>query len=110
MWSLAWAPNGRYLASASDDRTVRIWKRITEHEWECVLVLEEHRRTIYSVTWGIGKPEETDSGGESLGWLASTGADGRINVWAFKVSGSCIAPYAWPVLTSMTPGITRIYK
>lgn len=86
VWSLAWAPNGRYLASASDDRTVRIWKRITEHEWECVLVLEEHNRTIYSVTWGNGKPEKADNGSESLGWLASTGADGRINVWAFEES------------------------
>ncbi|KAH8998148.1 WD40 repeat-like protein [Lactarius akahatsu] len=86
VWSLAWAPNGQYLASASDDRTVRIWKRITEHEWKCVLVLEEHGRTVYSVTWGVGKPGKTDSGSESLGWLASTGGDGRINVWAFEES------------------------
>jgi WD40 repeat protein len=110
VWSLAWAPNGRYLASASDDRTVRIWKRITEHEWECVLVLEEHNRTIYSVTWGNGKPEKAASGSESLGWLASTGADGRINVWEFEVGHRFIALRAWLVLTGMTPGITGIHK
>lgn len=84
VWSLAWAPNGRYLASASDDCTIRIWKRITEHEWVCVLVLEDHDRTVYSVTWGIGKPDTTQAGCESLGWVASTGGDGRINVWAFE--------------------------
>jgi hypothetical protein len=73
-------------------------------------VLEEHGRTIYSVTWGVGKPGKTDSGSESLGWVASTGADGRINIWAFEVSHRCIALHAWLVLTSMTPGITGIHK
>ncbi|KAI0252953.1 WD40 repeat-like protein [Lactifluus subvellereus] len=84
VWSLAWAPNGRYLASASDDRTVRIWKRITEHECECVVVLEQHERTVYSVTWETGKPGTMEGGSESLGWVASTGSDGRVNVWAFE--------------------------
>lgn len=58
-------------------------------------MLEEHGRTVYSVTWGAGKPGKTDSGSESLGWVASTGADGRINVWAFEVSHHCIALRAW---------------
>ena len=73
-------------------------------------MLEEHDRTVYSVTWGVGKPGKTDSGHESLGWLASTGGDGRINVWAFEVSHRCIALRAWLVFTSMTPGITGIHK
>jgi WD40 repeat protein len=95
VWSLAWAPNGRYLASASDDYTIRIWKRITEHERECVLVLEDHDRTVDSVTWGIGKPGTTQTGCESLGWISSTGGDGRINVWAFEVSRRYVALCAW---------------
>jgi hypothetical protein len=57
-----------------------------EHEWECVLVLEDHGRTVYSVTRVIRKPDTTQTGCESLGWIASTGGDGRINVWAFGVS------------------------
>jgi len=86
VWSLAWAPNGRYLASASDDCTIRIWKRTTEHEWECVLVLQDHGRTVYSVTWGAGKPGTMQGGRQSLGWLASTGSDGKINIWALEES------------------------
>ena len=86
MWSLAWSPNGLYLASASDDCTIRIWKRVTEHQWECVLVLQDHDRTVYSITWGTGKPGAIQDGCESLGWVASTGSDGRVNVWAFEVS------------------------
>jgi WD40 repeat protein len=92
VWSLAWAPCGRYLASASDDRTVRVWKRVTEHEWECVLVLEGHERTVFSVSWGVGKGDSRGDGGENLGWLASTGSDGTINVWELSVSTSVSLP------------------
>lgn len=81
VWSLSFSPSGNYFASGSDDCTVRIWKRIMEHEWECVTVLEEHERSVYSVSWGVGK---SDAEG-SLGWLASTGSDGKINVWELTV-------------------------
>ena len=85
VWSLAWAPDGRYLASASDDRTVRVWKRVEEHNWICALVLEGHERTVYSVSWSPGKVRSsTNEGG--LGWLASSGSDGTINVWELFVS------------------------
>ncbi|TFY78996.1 hypothetical protein EWM64_g5015, partial [Hericium alpestre] len=82
VWSLAWAPNGRYLASASDDLTIRIWKRVAEHKWECVSVLEgAHERSIYSISWGAGEAADKES---SLGWLASTGSDGKIVVWELE--------------------------
>ncbi|KAI0065289.1 WD40 repeat-like protein [Artomyces pyxidatus] len=85
VWSLAWAPGGRYLASASDDCTVRIWKRVAEHQWECVCVLEGHERTIYSVSWGMTTTKRvSEEGGEPLGWLASAGGDGRINIWQLE--------------------------
>ncbi|KAG6814487.1 hypothetical protein H0H92_000012 [Tricholoma furcatifolium] len=85
VWSVAFSPNGKYLASASDDRTVHIWQRVDEARWESVLVLGGHERPIYSVSWGAG------SGG--LGWLASTGSDGVIQVWEFsEPEGTGIAP------------------
>jgi WD40 repeat protein len=57
-----------------------------------VLVLQDHDRTVYSITWGPGKPGAMQGGCESLGWIASTGSDGRINVWAFGVSRYGAAP------------------
>ncbi|KAF9239327.1 WD40-repeat-containing domain protein [Melanogaster broomeanus] len=76
VWSLAWAPRGDYLASSSDDLTIRIWKRTAQHTWQFVHQLKGHDRTIYSITWGTGKGAQ-----DNLGWLASTGRDGKINVW-----------------------------
>ena len=81
VWSVCFAPSGNYLVSGSDDCTVRIWKRISEHQWECVSVLEGHERSVYSVSWGVGKGDV--EGG--LGWVASTGSDGKINVWELSV-------------------------
>ena len=90
VWALAWAPGGRYLASSSGDHTVRIWKRTEQHKWQCVTVLEEHERSVYSVTWGLGGQKEVQKGGEALGWVASTGGDGRINVWEFEVRATAM--------------------
>jgi cytosolic iron-sulfur protein assembly protein CIAO1 len=84
VWSLAWSPNGQYIASGSDDKSVRIWKRVQEHKWECVLVLGGHDRTVYSVAWGVGNPEKGSVVG-NLGWLATTGSDGSIRVYELSV-------------------------
>ncbi|KAF8558425.1 WD40 repeat-like protein [Imleria badia] len=79
VWSVAWAPRGDYLASSSDDLTIRIWRRTAEHAWEFAHQLKGHTRSIYSISWGTGK-------GDNLGWIASTGGDGKINVWEISES------------------------
>lgn len=79
MWSVAWAPRGDYLASSSDDLTIKIWRRTADHTWEFAHQLKGHTRSIYSIDWGTGK-------GDNLGWIASTGSDGKINIWEISVS------------------------
>ena len=84
VWSLAFSPCGELLASASDDRTLRIWKRADKWRWEQAAVLTGHERSVYSVSWSKGlDPEKGEDGNK--GWLASTGQDGKINVWCILV-------------------------
>ncbi|KAF8439394.1 hypothetical protein L210DRAFT_3542240 [Boletus edulis BED1] len=50
------------------------------HTWEFAHQLKSHStRSIYSINWGTGK-------GDNLGWIASTGGDGKINVWEISES------------------------
>ena len=91
VWALAWEPlHGRYLASASDDTTIRLWRRLPgtgELKFECVSVIEGHDRSIYSISWTPAQSSEDQaSDTKNLGWLASTGADGSVCVWNITVS------------------------
>src|ERR1700761_2412711 len=84
VWALAWSPTNSYLASASDDKSVRIWGRVAEHKWTCALLLEGNERSVYSVSWGAGASTSSASG-SGLGWLAAVGGDGAIRVWEISV-------------------------
>lgn len=96
IWSLSFSPCGLFLASASEDQTVRIWRRLTPDQaerrglkvlgkidgirkgdrWICVRILKGwHNRSIYSVSWG------SDGESNSLGRIATAGADGSICVF-----------------------------
>jgi WD40 repeat protein len=44
---IAWSPDGRYLASPSDDKSIRIWD---VERGECVTVLKD-QKVVYSVAW-----------------------------------------------------------
>ncbi|MFJ8982794.1 WD40 repeat domain-containing protein [Streptomyces sp. NPDC102282] len=65
--SVAIAPDGTWLATASYDRTVRIWDRAGT----CTATLTGHNTTVRSVAIA---PDGT--------WLATTSYDGTVRIWS----------------------------
>lgn len=64
---VSYSPDGRYLASPSDDKTIRLWD---EGRGQCIAVMTGHTA---SVTCAQFSPNGK--------WLASCGADGMVLLW-----------------------------
>ena len=45
---IAWSPDGRLLATPSDDTTVRLWN---PESGDCVAKLEGHKQKVYSIAF-----------------------------------------------------------
>lgn len=72
---IAWSPDGKILASPSEDKTIRLWDSRTG---ECLRTLDEHSGSVYSVAF--------DSAGHTL---ASGSEDGTIKLWNVE-TGECL--------------------
>jgi small GTP-binding protein len=64
---IAWSPDGAFIASGSDDRTICVWNPATG---ELVRKIEGHNDTVFSVAWSHD------------GWLlASSSDDETVIIW-----------------------------
>src|SRR6266568_4771931 len=48
VWALAWSPDGKHIASGSEDRTVQVWKVTTGHR---ILTYRGHADIVGAVAW-----------------------------------------------------------
>ncbi len=77
--ALLFHPTGKYLLSASDDKTVRIWDLATGR---CVKTVDAHSHFVTCMTWG--RVVMGGTGGESKvnGDAGSTAGPRKANVLA----------------------------
>ena len=74
-------PSGRWLATCSDDSTVRLWALNRENsEWQgrCLQVLTAHSKEVYTLKW---------SPLEGSGVFASASFDCTVRIWRISAGG-----------------------
>ncbi|UCF07668.1 MAG: hypothetical protein JSW28_08500, partial [Thermoplasmata archaeon] len=79
---IAWSPDGRFLATPSVDKTIRIWDVA---RGECVAVLEGHRSGVTCVAWS---PDNK--------YIASGSHDGTIRYWNISLKKCEKSPIRFP--------------
>lgn len=76
---MAWSPDGRYLASPSDDNTIRIWE-VTSGE--CITVFNGHTDAVFDVAWSLDGQR-----------VVSSSKDHTIRMWSLNHSKQIMQSY-----------------
>ena len=74
-FSISWSPDGKYIASGSNDKTIKTWNTTTN---TCIHTLGGHTQGVESVSWAPdGK------------YIASGSGDREVKIWDAR-TGTCI--------------------
>ncbi|KAI3616667.1 wd domain-containing protein [Moniliophthora roreri] len=74
VWNLEWSHDGRYLASASKDKTAIIWQINESGDWEDYKLLRDHPYAVGCLAWSLDdKILLTSSENFIKLWVTSTG-------------------------------------
>ncbi|WFD00544.1 Lissencephaly-1 [Malassezia yamatoensis] len=78
---LTFSPNGQFLLSVSDDKTMRVWDLWSAR---CIKVLDAHNHFVTSIAWGRGLVSNSESNTNTapINVLATGSVDLSVKVWA----------------------------